>query len=510
MHRYSIKAKLTFLIWGIICLLFASLFLLNTFGLELFYRAQKVGVIKNAYESIDKIITTRENKNMAISDDTDTLKKLGNLIESYSNKYNLSVAVVDSVTNVGVVSNERDGELLDKRVRAGLFDSTKGNGVTSIYKNENYRIMIHRAQNTDYVYIECFGYSRDNQSMILMSTPVAGLKESVDLSNRFLLYIGIVTLILATIASYTIARHITKPIQDLAQVSERLRKLDFDAQYVGNSLDEIGVLGTNMNVMAQKLKETIAQLKEANALLQEDIKKKEEIDEMRREFIANVSHELKTPIALIQGYAEGLNDGLCEDEESRNYYTEVIMDEAEKMNLMVKQLLNLSALESGTQLMQLSTFDICELIHDVMDSTKILLVDKNVEMTLEGDSSIFVCADEFKIEEVVTNFVSNAIHHVSEPGKIEIELKEEDGVCVSIKNTGKNIPDEDLEHLWDKFYKVDKAHSRSYGGSGIGLSIVKAIVEAHHQHCGVYNTKEGVCFWFTLEKSLKNLDKKEC
>jgi len=141
---------------------------------------------------------------------------------------------------------------------------------------------------------------------------------------------------------------------------------------------------------------------------------------------------------------------------------------------------------------------------------KILLVDKNVEMTLEGDASIFVCADEFKIEEVVTNFVSNAIHHVSEPGKIEIELKEEDGVCVSIKNTGKNIPDEDLEHLWDKFYKVDKAHSRSYGGSGIGLSIVKAIVEAHHQHCGVYNTKEGVCFWFTLEKSLKNLDKKEC
>ena len=160
--------------------------------------------------------------------------------------------------------------------------------------------------------------------------------------------------------------------------------------------------------------------------------------------------------------------------------------------------------------MQLATFDICELIHDVMDSTKILLVDKNVEMTLEGEASIFVCADEFKIEEVVTNFVSNAIHHVSEPGKIEIELKEEDSVRVSIKNTGKNIPDEDLEHLWDKFYKVDKAHSRSYGGSGIGLSIVKAIVEAHHQHCGVYNTKEGVCFWFTLEKSLKNLDKKEC
>ena len=238
---------------------------------------------------------------------------------------------------------------------------------------------------------------------------------------------------------------------------------------------------------------TIAELKSANESLREDIKRKEEIDEMRKSFIANVSHELKTPIALIQGYAEGLNEGMCEDKDSRKYYTDVIIDEANRMNSMVKQLLSLSVLESGNMELQKETFDIYEMVAGLVESTKILAADKNIEFKLEGRSGILINADEFKLEEVVTNYISNAIKHVSDNGKIVIRLiPDKDRVKLEVYNSGSAIPKEDIDHIWDKFYKVDKAHSRDYGGTGIGL----AILEIHDMPYGVENVDDGVMFWF--------------
>ena len=221
---------------------------------------------------------------------------------------------------------------------------------------------------------------------------------------------------------------------------------------------------------------------------------------MRKEFVANVSHELKTPIALIQGYAEGLQEGMAEDKESRDYYCEVIVDEAGKMNKMVKQLLTLSALESGNERTVMERFDLVELIEGVISASKILLEQNEITIKFESKEPVYVWADEFKIEEVVTNYLSNAIHHASGEKIIVIRIKHEEGQTrVSVFNTGTPIPEEELPNLWNKFYKVDKARTREYGGSGIGLSIVKAIIEGHGQKCGVENWDNGVEFWFTVD-----------
>jgi signal transduction histidine kinase len=221
---------------------------------------------------------------------------------------------------------------------------------------------------------------------------------------------------------------------------------------------------------------------------------------MRKEFLNNVSHELKTPIALISGYAEGLKDNIAEDKESRDFYCDVIIDESSKMNNMVRKLLTLNQLEFGNDQVTMERFDITQLVKGVISGMKLLIEDKGAEVTINTDEPVYVWGDEFKIEEVVTNYMSNALNHLDYDKKIDVRIIRENGlVRVSVFNTGNPIPEGDIDKIWDKFYKVDKARTREYGGSGIGLSIVKAIMESHNQQCGVKNYEDGVQFWFTLE-----------
>ena len=420
----------------------------------------------------------------------------------YSNKYNITIALIDSYTDKALFSSEREGDMLIRRIQDGFFGEQD---INTLYQSENYTIISHTTPQKS-AFIEAFGYCSDNQTMVIMSTPIASLKESVNISNQFLIYVAAIGFIITVLITFVMANMITKPIMELAEISNKMGKLDFTAKYTGNRSDEIQTLGRNMNYMSVKLKSTIDELQKANELLKEDIKRKEAIDEMRKDFIANVSHELKTPIALIQGYAEGLNEGLCDDEASRKYYTEVIMDESEKMNKMVKQLLTLSSIESGNTILHIEKFSIVALVKGVLNSISILIGEKNVSIIFDDSKDIYMYGDEFKIEEVVTNFISNAIHHVSDHGKIKIEILKKDNIIkFSVYNSGNPIPEEDLKNVWEKFYKVDKAHSRKYGGSGIGLSIVKAIVEAHHGIVGVKNISDGVEFTFEIPNKINDL-----
>ena len=297
-----------------------------------------------------------------------------------------------------------------------------------------------------------------------------------------------------------VTNRITRPISELTKLSERMSDLDFDARYQSWAGNEIDVLGDNFNKMSRKLESTISELKSANNKLQKDIEDKIKIDEMRKEFLDNVSHELKTPIALIQGYAEGLNENISDDPESREFYCEVIMDEASKMNKLVKNLLTLNQLESGKDAPVMERFDIVSLIRGVLGSMNIMIEQKEATVIFEETEPVYVWADEFKIEEVVTNYTSNALNHLDGERKVEIRvIRESDCVKVTVFNTGTPIPEEDIPNLWNKFYKVDKARTREYGGSGIGLSIVKAIIESMNQKYGVCNYDNGVEFWFTLD-----------
>ena len=499
---HSLRMKITLIILLIISVLLLSIGLLNNFGLRWFYQNEKVSEIKEAYLKIDNEVMKIGSSGQHIIDESteesvinDSLKSI---ILDYSNKYNITIALVDSFTNKAIYSSAREGDGLISRIQDGFIGNQNQD---ILYTNNNYTIILHKTmQNTSF--IEGFGYCSDNQTMVIMSTPVASLKESVSISNRFLIYMAIIGFIITVILTFIIAKMITYPILELAEISNKMGKLDFTAKYIGNRSDEIQTLGLNMNYMSDRLKKAIDELQEANELLKEDIKRKEAIDEMRKDFIANVSHELKTPIALIQGYAEGLNEGLCEDEESRKYYTEVILDESEKMNKMVKQLLTLSSLESGNSILHKENFNLTSLIESVLGSISILIGEKNVNIEFDSSKEIFLNADEFKIEEVVTNYISNSIHHVSDSGEIKINVSDDgENITFSVYNTGNPIPEKDLNNIWEKFFKVDKAHSRAYGGSGIGLSIVKAIVEAHNGSVAVRNILDGVEFSFKIPKA---------
>lgn len=499
---HSLRMKITLIILLIISLLLLSIGILNNFGLRWFYQNEKVSEIKKAYLKIDNEVMKIGSLGQHIIDESSNEsvinESLKNIIMDYSNKYNITIALVDSLTNKAIYSSAREGDGLISRIQDGFIGNQKQN---ILYSNGNYTIILHQTmQKTSF--IEGFGYCSDNQTIVIMSTPVASLKESVSISNRFLIYMAIIGFIITVILTFIIAKMITNPILELADISNKMGKLDFTAKYAGNRSDEIQTLGQNMNYMSDRLEKAIYELQEANELLKEDIKRKEAIDEMRKDFIANVSHELKTPIALIQGYAEGLNEGLCEDEESRKYYTEVILDESEKMNKMVKQLLTLSSLESGNSILHKENFNLTSLIESVLGSISILIGEKNVNIEFDSDKEIFLNADEFKIEEVVTNYISNSIHHVRDSGEIKINVSDDgENITFSVYNTGNPIPEKDLNNIWEKFFKVDKAHSRAYGGSGIGLSIVKAIVEAHNGTVAVRNILDGVEFSFKIPKA---------
>lgn len=389
-----------------------------------------------------------------------------------------------------------------KQLMARLFGYMYGYealGNEIVKKTDTYTILCNRDSVMQMNFMEMWGKTEEGIGF-LFRCPMESIQESVRISNRFYMTIGLLVAFAGACFIGIFAWRLTKPITELTEISQRMTNLDFEAKYTSGGNNEISVLGHNINQMSETLEETIAELKTANNELKKDIEKKEQIDEMRKEFLANVSHELKTPIALIQGYAEGLQDNIDSDPESRAFYCEVIIDEADKMNQMVKKLLSLNQLEFGNEQVNMERFELGDLIRGVVQSSALLIEQAGAEIIFKQNTPIYVWADEFRVEEVLTNYLTNAIHHVKNEMKIDIRCIQQDGcVKVIVFNTGDNIPEDELDKVWIKFYKVDKARTREYGGNGIGLSIVKAIMDSMNQSCGVKNFSNGVAFWFTLE-----------
>lgn len=508
--KSSIRWRYTCIFCGLMLALLLAIMGINTFFLERYYSMEKVSVMEDAYSSIDNMIRAADKaglpldqlfpKNYDATDPT-TGTAATEYIRSLVETSGISVVIMDTRTDQTFTASF-DDDFIKHRLYEYILGSGDMDAGKVLKQFDNYRIEENmRYGKSSGGYLESWGYFSDNTTCFIMSMPFSSLHESVAFFNRFLLMIGSAVLLLGAAIMYFATKKITEPINSLANLSERMSKLDFSVRYTGSNEDELGILGRSMNTLSERLETAIAELKTANNELQSDIENKRLIDQKRQEFVANVSHELKTPIALIQGYAEGLQDGLCEDPESRDYYCGVIVDEAKKMNRMVRQLLNLSAIEQGKDAPDFSRFNLSKVVKGVVAAADILVKQKEAAVELDVPENINVWADEFKVEEVITNYLNNALNHLQAPNQISIYTETEDAHTVSIHvmNTGKQIPEEDINKLWEKFYKVDKAHTRAYGGSGLGLSIVHAIADAHHQRCGVKNTRTGVDFWFTLE-----------
>ena len=509
----SIRARLTVTYIALVAIMVVAIWGVNRWYLEKYYISDKVQSLNEVYTAIDEQIALNDEAGITIaeamrqeqdSQGNVTEGSLRRIIREFSDTTNVSILMIDnSAAETAIYSTARDAQMLKSRMDRYIFGQNRMN-VKVLEEYENYKIQQTFDPWREGMYLESWGFFSDNSTAFIMNIPLSSIRESVELSNRFLAYVGIIAAASGAILVYFLTKKLVTPINELSALSEKMSHLNFDVKFEpsGREVEEIQILGNSMNTLSDRLKENIGALKSANNQLQKDIEEKTRIDEMRKEFIANVSHELKTPIALIQGYAEGLQEGMADDKESRDYYCEVIVDEAGKMNKMVKQLLTLSALESGNDRTVMERFDLVELIQGVVNASKILIEQNGISVKFEEADPVYVWADEFKIEEVVTNYLSNAIHNADGEKKIVIRLRNEHGKTrVSVFNTGAPIPEDALPNLWTKFYKVDKARTRAYGGSGIGLSIVKAIMDGHNQECGVENWENGVEFWFTLDSN---------
>lgn len=541
MKIHSIKFKITLLLVVTVVCLVAMLIGFNSIFSEKVYMNRKQKSMINSYENVNEIMQKYTDSQI----DRDTMCAD---MENISTAKGISVLVVDSSWCTIYVSTQGDDSMME-RLRMSIFngDIFKNNGSpdkapepkeqeddsdisadkddkndhrkrlediidmsgtslvenrTIISSNDNYTLQkVYDERLGDY-YLEIWG-TLDNGYSIILRTPIQGIKDNVNISTTLIKYVGGAILAVGIIAAFVVSTYITRPIKQLSNIAEKMSEMDFDARYEGSDKGEIGLLGKSMNNMSEKLEQNIAELKKANLELKKDIDKKEKLEIMRTDFLSNVSHELKTPIALIQGYAEGLKEGITDDPESMGFYCDVIMDEANKMNTMVKRLLTLNQIEFGNDEPEMERFDINELIASVADANAIRAGQKNMRIVFDNrNEHNFVWADEYKTEEVLTNYISNALNHCDGKRAIEVRTeKSEDGgtISVIVYNSGKNIADEDLERIWEKFYKTDKARTREYGGNGIGLSIVKAIMDSMGQEYGVRNVSDGVEFWFNLD-----------
>jgi len=497
--KHSIRFKLSVLLAALIAFtIFIPWFINRTF-LSDYYLHCKVDKLEDVFYKVQDIYANSKEEIFLSEEDTLTMEKL-------SSSSDVNIYVLMSFAGAPVSSYPHPNDLGDREqyqiqslIRDYMSRNANSKNRTVIEECENYVIYRLYDSRLDANYIDLIGLVDGNKVVFLRSN-FESIQESVNLSNQFLGYVGLIAVIIGIIAMFIISSRFTKPILDLSNIAKRMADLDFEAKYPINRKDEIAELGASINILSDKLQKTISELKKANNELKNDIQKKIEIDEMRKEFLSNVSHELKTPISLIQGYAEGLMENVNEDEENRNFYCEVIIDEANKMNQLVKKLLTLNELEFGNNQVNFERFDIVQLIKSVLMSTEILFKQKNVTIHFEDYGPIYVWADEYLIEQVVTNYISNALNHVSGQNIIEIKLIPRGNVLrVAVFNTGQNIPEDELDKIWIKFYKVDKARTREYGGSGIGLSIVKAIMNSHNRECGVINRNMGVEFWFEVD-----------
>lgn len=488
-RKSSLTHEITMILVGLVAGTIMLCWFINTSFLGRYYMLHKQDTLLAGFHIIDEASVTGELTASSFDVTFDNLCANGNI----------TVMVISSNRAI-VRSSANDNQAILMEFMNILFGNDK-NQREILQKSDNYVIQKQMDTRLASEYMVLYG-TLSNGNLILMRTAVESIRESSNISNQFLIYVGVLAIFISAIVTIFLSKGITTPILELTNISKRMTELDFDAKYVPKSHreNEIDELGEHFNRLSCTLEQTISELKSANNELKQDIAKKTEIDEMRKDFLSNVSHELKTPLALIQGYAEGLKECINEDEESRNFYCEVIMDEADKMNQMVKKLLTLNQLEFGSETISMERFDITELIHGIIHSSAILLEQNQIELQFEETQPVYAWGDEFKVEEVVTNYLSNAIHYALFEKKIKIwYTRKENVVRVSVFNTGNPIPQEDLENVWIKFYKVDKARTREYGGSGIGLSIVKAIMESFHRECGVINHENGVEFWFELD-----------
>ncbi|WP_274651012.1 sensor histidine kinase [Paenibacillus humicola] len=326
--------------------------------------------------------------------------------------------------------------------------------------------------------------------------------EAVDILGKYVIFLTPIILLLILVLSLIYSRIVSRPLIALSRSAARLARLDFGAEPEIRSKDEFGELSRHLTLLSRNLDSALQELTEANTKLQQDVLEKQRSEQLRKELIANISHELKTPLGIVKGFAEGLQDGVAGDKKDR--YLALIVSETDRMNALIMDMLELSKYEVKAVRLKPESLLLQALIQTAADSFAQQLESKGLRAELKaGEEDLRVIADPARIEQVVRNLLSNAIRHATEQSIVTVEIRRAaDGrVITVVENDGPHLAEEDLARIWDHFYRAERSRDRKSGGTGLGLAIVKHILELHGSTFGARNTADGVAFYFTLQES---------
>lgn len=336
--------------------------------------------------------------------------------------------------------------------------------------------------------------------LVDLSTSYASISQATSISVQFSLIVGLMVMLLAILAYSRMSASLIRPVVQITNISRQIANLDFSQKCDVGMGGEIGVMAESVNTMSDVMQTYTTQLQQANAQLKEDIQQKKEQEEARKNLVSNLSHDLKTPIGLISGYADGLRQGMARNEAEVKEYCDVICDESDRMMNMIQRMMELFRLESGTVTLEQEEFDLADLLNYVVEIFAIEIEKGNLQFTCDYGDSLYIRTDYFSVEQVMTNYMQNAISHMSGGNILRLWVEERgERYRVCIFNSAAPIPEEEMPRIWDSFYRLDKA--RSERRSGLGLSIVRSNMELLGGRYGVENAEDGVVFWAEFLKS---------
>ena len=446
------------------------------------------------------LINSRLLGTFYITNTEHTLSSMAQNIEEYDGG-DLSALISEYEQNKDVSIDLYDRN--DNYIYAGSGKFISGGKLSVISRTDNpdgSYFNIVATENSTMQYI-LFGKDFSDGRHIEILAEKNPIEENARLGTQFTTAISIFALLLALVFIFGYAKRFTKPLIEMSEVTAGIAELDFSRKCNVERNDEIGALAESINTVSDSLAGALTELKEKNAKLEEDIEHERRLEKMRSDFISAASHELKTPIAIIRGYAEGLKLGMDENDASGQEYCDIILKESDKMNTLVLSMLEQSLYASGGKMPEPAPFKVLGTIKSYMRSVEPIFNEKGITASYECDESITAFADESQIVTVLQNYISNACSHASGDKIIKVFVTDNgENYRLNVFNSGSRVNEKDADSVFTSFYRADKAHSRAEGRFGLGLSIVRSIADNHATDCGFINSDNGVTFWFDLPK----------
>ncbi|MFK4330551.1 two-component system sensor histidine kinase VanS [Bacillus sp. RC240] len=440
------------------------------------------GFVSPTYYQIDKIMMSGVKNGMKI------------FSKEESEKYYFLEGIVKEISFPVYFNSKIDNTLYSNEVFANRILQFQSEWITDKVKLNGEEWVQNEISINGIKYLETIKpILKDGQvkEFIYSLSSLQPITKATDIMSDYYVYIIAFVLVLSLIVSFYYSRIITKPLLKINEATKKIMEFEFEDQLSIKSKNEIGELSSNINQLSERMEGYINQLKE-------DLEKEKQLEQTRKDFIAGVSHELKTPLSVMQVSASMLQDGFAP--EMNQYYWEALEKEIEKMNILIDEMLNLAKYESGTYQIQMEQVSIGDLIQQAEKDLHTQIDEKSLQIKMNIDD-VRVKGKANLLEQVITNLFTNAIRYTDSRRMIVIEvIEEEHGVYIGFENKGSHIAEENIEKIWDQFYRVDKSRKRVCGGTGLGLSIVKNIFELHAAEYGVTNTEDGVLFYFRLEK----------